>query len=168
MLRSRIKEFRRVRAADIRGVPWNFRRHPAAQLTALAESMDGLGFLDPLDLFEGGDGLLYLLDGHARRDLINARVGPDTLIPCNITDLSEAEAKKAMLLKDPLSALAQADEVALASLTAELEAATPAAAAALDGLSAGLGGAAATLPDSSSLPVICPHCAHEFEVPEDA
>jgi site-specific DNA-adenine methylase len=115
-LRDRVKELRRVRAADIDGAPWNWRRHPQTQVEALAGSIEELGFFDPLDTRIADNGRLQLIDGHARRDLLHERIGPDTLIPCVVTDFTEAEARKAMLLKDPLAAMAEADTARLAAL----------------------------------------------------
>jgi hypothetical protein len=45
-----------------------------------------------------------LFDGHLRQEIVNAEIGPDTLIPVIVTDFDEAEAKKANVLRDPLAA----------------------------------------------------------------
>ena len=137
--RDRVLELRRVRAADIAGAPWNWRTHPTAQVEALAGSIEELGFIDPLDTRELPDGRLELIDGHARLDLLSDRIGPDTIIPCVVTDLSEAEAKKANLLKDPLAAMAEADGPALEALLREVEIDSPALDAMLNELAADAG-----------------------------
>ena len=121
LLRDRVKELRRVRAADIEGAPWNWRFHPQSQVDALAASVEELGFFDPLDTRELPGGRLQLIDGHARRDLIDSRIGPDTLVPCVVTDFTEEEAKKANLLKDPLAAMAEADKGKLDALLREVQ-----------------------------------------------
>lgn len=132
--RNRIKGFREVPARDLKGAPWNWRRHPEAQRAALAGSLAELGFFDPLDVRELPDGSLELIDGHLRRDLIGAAVGPDTLIPCVVTDFTEEEAKKANLLKDPLAAMAQADAGALEALLSEVSVGSEALQGMLDDL----------------------------------
>lgn len=120
-LRNRILEIRHVPAKSILPSDFNWRTHPAPQIESLAGSIEELGFIDPLDTYTGADGSLKLIDGHARRLLIHERIGPDTLIPCNVTDLSEAEAKKANLIKDPLAAMAEADKVKLDALLREVQ-----------------------------------------------
>lgn len=117
--RSRVKELRHVRAGDLKGAPFNWRTHPEAQRAAVVESLEELGWFDPLDVRELPDGSLELIDGHLRQDLA-ARVGPDTLIPVVVTDLSDAEAKKANLLKDPLGQLAEANAGKLDALLGEV------------------------------------------------
>lgn len=134
--RDRIKELRRVPAKDIRGAPFNWRVHPASQVEALLGSIEELGFFDPLDTRELPDGSLEMFDGHARQDLINARIGPNTLIPCIVTDFTEAEAKKANLLKDPLAGMAEADPVKVDALIAEVTAESEALAKLIDDLKA--------------------------------
>lgn len=119
--RNRIKEIRLVKASDIIGAPWNWRSHPESQKDQIVASIEELGFFDPLDTRELPDGSLQLFDGHARTDLINSRIGPDTLVPCVVTDLTEEEAKKAILLKDPISAEATIDKEKLDALLAEVE-----------------------------------------------
>lgn len=121
LLRNRVRELRMVRAADIDGAVFNWRNHPQSQVEALAGSIEELGFIDPLDVREIGEGRYQLWDGHARRDLIHARIGPDTLIPCVVTDLTEEEAKKANLIKDPLAAMAEADAAKLDALLREVQ-----------------------------------------------
>jgi hypothetical protein len=61
-------------------------------------------------------------------------VSPDTLIPISVTDLSEAEAKKALLIADPLSALAEQDSAALESLMRDVQIADEALAAMVAGM----------------------------------
>jgi ParB-like chromosome segregation protein Spo0J len=120
-IRDRIIELRRVPASQIHGAPWNWRTHPQAQKDALAASIEELGFFDPLDVYEAQDGRLVLTDGHARRDLIDERIGPDTILPVIVTDFTEAEAKKANLVKDPLAAMAEVNSENLTQLLRSVE-----------------------------------------------
>src|SRR5262245_51658304 len=120
IVRDRVRELRRVRAADLKGASWNWRRHGDAQRGAVAGSLEELGITDPLKVRELPDGSLELWDGHLRQDIL-AGVGPDTLIPVVVTDLSEAEAKKANLVHDPLAGMAEPDPEKLDALLGEVE-----------------------------------------------
>jgi ParB-like chromosome segregation protein Spo0J len=120
-MRDRIKELRRVRAADIVGVDWNWRTHPTSQLDALAASIEELGFFDPLHVRELPAGKYQIVNGHARHELLSTRIGPDTIVPCVVTDFTEEEARRAILLQDPLSALASTDGAKLDALLAEVK-----------------------------------------------
>src|SRR5215472_11177056 len=95
-IRCRVRELRRVRAGDLKGAPWNWRRHCDEQRGAVIGSLEELGITDPLKVRELPDGSLELWDGHLRQDIL-AAIGPDTLVPVVVTDLSEAEAMKANL-----------------------------------------------------------------------
>ena len=119
-LRDRIKDLRRVRARDLKGAPWNWRTHGRAQREAVLGSIEELGFFDTLDARELPDGTLELVDGHLRQDIVHAAVGPDTLVPVVVTDFTEAEARKASLLNDPLAGLAEADAGRLDALLREV------------------------------------------------
>lgn len=120
-IRDRITELRRVPASQIVGAPWNWREHPQSQVERLAASIEELGFFDPLDTRELPDGKLELIDGHARRELIDSRIGPDTLIPCVVTDFTEQEAKLANAIKDPIAAMATANKERLDALLREVQ-----------------------------------------------
>jgi ParB-like chromosome segregation protein Spo0J len=133
VIRDRVRELRRVRAGDLKGAPWNWRLHGKAQRGAVAGSLEELGITDPLKVRELPDGSLELWDGHLRQDIL-AGVGPDTLVPVVVTDLSEAEAKKAILVHDPLAGMAEADPERLEALIAEVEVDDPALVAMLDEL----------------------------------
>jgi len=80
------------------------------------------------------EGMYRLIDGEARRNLIEADIGPDTLIPISVTNLSEQEAKKALLIADPLSAMATQDSAALESLMRDVQIADEALAAMVAGM----------------------------------
>ena len=104
-LADRVKELRRVRAGDIDNAPWNYREHPKGQNDALLGSFADLGFFKLLLTWEQLNGRLMLIDGEARKNLLSAEVHEDWLVPCVVTDLNEAEAKLALAVCDPLSAL---------------------------------------------------------------
>jgi hypothetical protein len=132
--RDRIVRLDRVPASQIENAPWNYRKHPESQISALRGSVEELGFFKPLDVYVTDEGMYRLIDGEARRNLIEADVSPDTLIPISVTDLSEAEAKKALLIADPLSALAEQDSAALESLMRDVQIADEALAAMVAGM----------------------------------
>lgn len=119
-VRDRITDFRRVPAREISGAPFNWRKHPQTQRAAVSASLEELGIIDPLKCFIATDGTLTLWDGHLREDIFQ-RIGPETMVPVIVTDLSEAEARKANVVFDPLAALAEADTKALDALLREVE-----------------------------------------------
>lgn len=118
-VRDRIQGLVRVKASELKGAPWNWRTHSDGQRQALGGSITELGIVDALNARRLPDGSLEIFDGHARRDWFD-QVTPDTLIPVLISDLNEAEAKKANALLDPISAMADTDGAALAKLLQEV------------------------------------------------
>lgn len=120
-LRDRVKELKRIPASAIENAPWNFRTHPEGQVNALRGSLEELGFFKPLDVWEPEPGRYMLIDGQARRDLIGKEVDPAWLVPISVTDLSEAEAKLALAISDPIAAMAETDKKQLDSLLREIE-----------------------------------------------
>jgi hypothetical protein len=109
--RNRIKTHRQVRARDLVPHEHNWRRHPAEQRHALEAILDEVGFARSLLAYELPDGRLKLIDGHLRADL-----DPDALVTVEVLDVNDEEARKLLLTIDPLAALAQADQDALAAL----------------------------------------------------
>lgn len=103
-IRDRIKELRRVRAADLEPNPLNWRRHPESQIAALSGLLTQIGYADALIAREMPNGKLQLIDGHARR-----LVTPDSLVPVLIVDLDEEEANLVLLTLDPIAGLAEAN-----------------------------------------------------------
>lgn len=89
-MKDRIKEFRRVPASLLVDAPWNWREHPDTQREAVADSLESLGFYDPLKVVALPDGKYRVIDGHLRKDLIAARVGAETMVPVVVIDFSEA------------------------------------------------------------------------------
>lgn len=115
-IRDRIRELRRVKAADLRPHPRNWRVHPQSQRDALQGVLAEIGYADALLARPLADGSLELLDGHLR-----AETTPDMEVPVLIVDLDDAEAAKLLTLLDPLASLAETDTNALASLLADVE-----------------------------------------------
>lgn len=115
-IRDRIKELRRVKAAELRPHPKNWRTHPGPQRDALRGVLAEIGYADALLARELADGSLELVDGHLR-----AETTPDVEVPVLVLDLSDAEAEKLLALHDPLAGLAEANEEAVAALVETIE-----------------------------------------------
>jgi ParB-like chromosome segregation protein Spo0J len=128
-IRDRIKELRRVPAAQLRPHPKNWRRHPQAQQDAMRGVLAEIGYADALLARELPDGSLELIDGHLR-----AETTPDVEVPVLVVDLDDQEAAKLLALHDPLAGLAEADQGVLADLLAEVETESEAIRAVLDDL----------------------------------
>ena len=104
-IRDRIKELRRVPAAELRPNPRNWRTHPARQRDALRGLLAEVGYAGALLARELDDGTLELIDGHLR-----AETTPEAVVPVLVLDVSEAEALKLLATYDPLSAMAETDQ----------------------------------------------------------
>jgi len=130
-IRDRIKDFRRVRAGDLKAAPKNWRRHPKQQLDALQGALREIGYADALLARELADGSLELIDGHARQSLDENQV-----VPVLVTDLDEHEAAKLLATLDPLAAMAEADAAALERLLDGIETADAGLQAMLESLAA--------------------------------
>jgi hypothetical protein len=155
IIRDRIRELRRVRAALLRPNPRNWRTHPDRQRDALRGVLAEIGYADALLARELPDGSLELLDGHLR-----AETTPDMEVPVLVVDLDDPEAAKLLALLDPLASLAETDEAMLASLLDEVETENDAVRSMLDEMVA---------PSQSSAESECldePPMPPEVEVPE--
>lgn len=115
-IRDRIKEFRRVRAGDLRPNPKNWRTHPDSQRDALKGILAEVGYADALIAQELPEGGLELIDGHLR-----AETTPDMEVPVLVLDVDEAEANKILATLDPLSAMAEANAAQLDGLLREVQ-----------------------------------------------
>jgi hypothetical protein len=116
-IRDRVKELRRVKAADLRPNPKNWRTHPAGQRDALRGLLAEVGYADALLARELPDGGLELIDGHLR-----AETTPEAEVPVLVVDVSEAEAALLLATLDPLTNLAGRDDAALDALVAGTQA----------------------------------------------
>src|SRR5438477_8835640 len=103
-IRDRIVNLERVRAADLKPNPKNWRRHPGPQRAALRALLADIGYADALLARRTADGSLELVDGHLRRSLT-----PEALVPVLVLDLDEAEADLLLATLGPLASLAEPD-----------------------------------------------------------
>ncbi len=126
-IRDRIKEFRRVKASQLRPHPKNWRTHPSAQQDALRGVLAEIGYAAALLARERSDGSLELIDGHLR-----AEITPDAEVPVLVLDLDEGEAAKLLALHDPLAGMAGANDEVLAGLLDQVETENDAVRALLD------------------------------------
>jgi ParB-like chromosome segregation protein Spo0J len=101
-VRDRIKELRRVRAAELQPNPRNWRLHPPIQHDALHGVLAEIGYADALLARELPDGSLMLIDGHLR-----AETTPDAIVPVLVLDVDGQEADKILLTHDPLAGMAE-------------------------------------------------------------
>ena len=127
-IRDRIKELRRVKASELLPNPRNWRSHPAGQADAMRGILAEVGYAGAALARETPNGLM-LIDGHLR-----AEIDPDGKIPVLVLDVTAAEADKILATFDPLGAMAEANEEALAALLAEIETDNEGLQAMLDGL----------------------------------
>ena len=114
-VRDRIKELRRVPAAELIPNPKNWRVHPEAQQDGLRAMLERVGYADAVIARETDAGLV-LIDGHLR-----AETTPDAIVPVLVTDLTEAEADEVLATLDPLAALAEPNVDQLAQLLSGIE-----------------------------------------------
>lgn len=165
-VRDRVKELRRVRAAELRPSPSNWRTHPKEQREALQGLLAEVGYAGALLARELPDGSLELIDGHLR-----AETTPDSEVPVLVLDVDDAEAKKLLLSIDPLGAMATADTEKLDALLREVNTSSEALADMLTGLAEDHGVVPpdfqpATLEGQGRLDekakTRCPECGHEF------
>lgn len=115
-IRDRIKELRRVPAAELQPNPKNWRTHPPAQQNALKAILAEVGYADALLARETAEGGLMLIDGHLR-----AETTPDQEVPVLILDVTEAEAAKLLAMLDPLAAMAEADAARFGELLHDVD-----------------------------------------------
>ena len=85
--------------------PYNARLHPRNQQSALAGSIDEVGYIRSVTVNQRTG---HVVDGHARVTML-LRSGVEA-IPVEYVDLTEDEEAKALLLLDPISAMAETDK----------------------------------------------------------
>jgi hypothetical protein len=117
-VRDRIVEIRRMRPRDLAPHPENWRTHPDDQAKALNAVMRDIGKAGVLLAYRSAanGGALTLIDGHLRRTQYG-----DQEWNVAITDLNDDEARKLLVVHDPLAGLAGTDDAMLKSLLASVQ-----------------------------------------------
>ncbi len=115
-VKDRIRRFVRVKAAELKPHPCNWRLHPPEQRAALEAMLAEIGYAGALVARELPDGSLQLIDGHLR-----AEVSPGADVPVLVVDLDDREAEKLLALHDPIAAMARAEQLVLAELSSRIE-----------------------------------------------
>lgn len=118
MIRDRVKEFRRVRASELRKHAGNWRRHPDDQAAALRRMLEAVGFAGAVLARECEGGGLELIDGHLRVETMG-----DEEVPVLVVDLNEEESSAVLATYDALGEMAEGDKEAQAALLDEVGAA---------------------------------------------
>ena len=113
-IRDRISELRRVRAGDLIADERNWRVHTDGQRAALTAMLERVGYAGAALVRDTPEGL-KLIDGHLR-----ASINPEQVIPVLVLDVNEDEATQLLATYDPLSAMAETDTAALATLLENL------------------------------------------------
>ena len=164
-IRDRIREFRRVKASELKPHPANWRTHPQAQRDAMKGILAEVGYVDALMVRKHDRGY-QILDGHLR-----AEVTPDMEVPVLVVDLDDEETTKVLLTFDPLAAMATADAGKLDALLREVSTGDAALQKMLAELAkdAGLYAADVQPPEDfgtvdEDIPIehICPKCGYAF------
>jgi len=114
--RDRIREYKRIRSADLVANPLNWRQHPENQQNAMRGILEEVGIVDALLVRDRSDGTYDIIDGHLRASLM-----PEDEVPCLVLDVDENEARKILLTFDPLGAMAEANAANLNELLRDAE-----------------------------------------------
>ena len=112
---SKIVGHGKVPASQLLANPFNHRRHPEKQRQVVAASIEELGFIKSVIVNQLTG---HIVDGH-ERVMQALGVGEETLVDVEYVELSPEDEKKALLILDASSELAEVDkELMLASLDA--------------------------------------------------
>lgn len=120
--RNRIKGLVRLMAGQIRPNPANYRKHDDEQRATLGRLLDKHGWarallVRPLAKPDEQGRTHELVNGEGRWRTLPS----DQIVPCLELDLTEDEARDALLVIDPLSAMADHDPAMLTALLEQTE-----------------------------------------------
>jgi hypothetical protein len=146
--RNRIVGHGEEEPAKLLANPKNWRLHPKAQTDALAGVLSEVGWVQDVIVNQRSG---FIVDGHARVELAKAR---GEKVPVVFVDLSDKEEALILASLDPLSAMAETNREALASLVGELEVTDSAVKAMLAELAGP--GVTAGLTDEDAVPDVKP------------
>lgn len=119
-IRDRIKELKRIPAKDLIPHPQNWRKHPQKQHNIMKGILTEIGYADAILTREIEPGKYQIIDGHLRAEI--TKDSPSEMdVPILVLDVSEEEAKKILASFDPVSTLAETDDDAWKTLTADMK-----------------------------------------------
>ena len=110
--RSKIVGHEKVQAGQLMANPFNHRRHPEKQRKVVAASIEELGFIKSVIVNKVTG---HIVDGH-ERVMQALGVGEETLVDVEYVELSQEDEKKALLVLDATSELAEVDASSLDQL----------------------------------------------------
>jgi DNA modification methylase len=110
--RSKIVGHEKVQAGQLMANPFNHRRHPEKQRKVVAASINELGFIKSVIVNQLTG---HIVDGH-ERVMQALGVGEETLVDVEYVELSPEDEKKALLILDASSELAEVDASSLDQL----------------------------------------------------
>ena len=119
MLKDRVIGLKKVKGSSLIPNPMNWRKHPEKQKSALKAILEEVGIVGALLVYETALGLM-LIDGHLRAEQLT-----DDLVPVLVLDVTEEEANLLMVTHDPITALGEADAMALSDLSSAIQFTNP-------------------------------------------
>jgi hypothetical protein len=161
-IKDRITGLKRIKAADLRPHPQNWRIHTQAQREALQGLLCEVGYADALIARQLPDKSYQLLDGHLR-----AETTPNTRVPVLVVDLDDEEAAKLLASLDSLAAMAGSDPTQLDALLAGLKTDSAALSAIWEGMTSKVAEAIAPvefkeIDESIETAYCCPKCGYRW------
>jgi hypothetical protein len=114
--RNRIVGHADIAPKELQPSPWNWREHPLLQREALQGTLKELGWIQEIVVNQRSN---HLIDGHLRLAL--ALEQGEATVPVLYVDLSEDEERLALLMLDPLSAMAESNKDQLAALLQDVQ-----------------------------------------------
>lgn len=161
-IKDRITGLKRIKAADLRPHPQNWRIHTQAQREALQGLLCEVGYADALIARQLPDKTYQLLDGHLR-----AETTPHTRVPVLVVDLNDAEAAKLLASLDSLASMAGSDPAQLDALLAGLKTDSAALSAMWEGMTSKVAEAIAPaefkeIDETLETAYCCPKCGYRW------
>ena len=115
-IKDRVKEFKRIKASDLKANPKNWRLHDSMQKEAMQSVLQNVGMAGAVIVYENKDNEYVIIDGHLRADM-----NDEQDVPTLILDVDEAEADLLLATYDPISQMAKADNTMLSDLLKSLK-----------------------------------------------
>lgn len=115
-IKDRVKEFKRIKASDLKANPKNWRLHDSMQKEAMQSVLQNVGMAGAVIVYENKDNEYVIIDGHLRADM-----NDEQDVPTIILDVDEAEADLLLATYDPISQMAKADNTMLSDLLKSLK-----------------------------------------------